>query len=209
MDAKIPKSALSVTSVHFETKATPSFGNSLATIWTLPYIRLTHLTQQLLMWPAKLDSLLRCIQHERMDAIMTKQRYLSDNFKATVALEALRGDKTVQDIAARPVIAAIRAERSILSAQTSVCVGTTRISAMQRMSCVDGSCVARHSCHNQRTWSEAALCSHCPAMIKAGCCYLLGVATLICSLWHLQYDEVPCRWEQKPSIPSANRRAGR
>lgn len=29
---------------------------------------------------------------------MTKRRNFSDRFKATVALEALRGDKTVQDI---------------------------------------------------------------------------------------------------------------
>ena len=31
---------------------------------------------------------------------MTERRNFSDNFKATVALEALRGDKTVQEIAA-------------------------------------------------------------------------------------------------------------
>ena len=32
---------------------------------------------------------------------MTKQRNFSDQFKAAVALEALRGDKTVQEIAAK------------------------------------------------------------------------------------------------------------
>ncbi|WP_458792571.1 hypothetical protein [Yoonia sp. MH D7] len=32
---------------------------------------------------------------------MTKRRSFSDKFKATVALEALRGDKTVQEIAAK------------------------------------------------------------------------------------------------------------
>ena len=32
---------------------------------------------------------------------MTKRRNFSDKFKAAVALEALRGDKTVQEIAAR------------------------------------------------------------------------------------------------------------
>lgn len=32
---------------------------------------------------------------------MTKRGNFSDNFKATVALEALRGDKTVQEIAAK------------------------------------------------------------------------------------------------------------
>ena len=32
---------------------------------------------------------------------MTKRRNFSDNFKASVALEALRGDKTVQEIAAK------------------------------------------------------------------------------------------------------------
>ena len=32
---------------------------------------------------------------------MTKRRNFSDTFKATVALEALRGDKTVQEIAAK------------------------------------------------------------------------------------------------------------
>jgi transposase-like protein len=36
-----------------------------------------------------------------MDARMTKRRNFSDKFKATVALEALRGDKMVQEIAAR------------------------------------------------------------------------------------------------------------
>ena len=32
---------------------------------------------------------------------MTKRRSFSDQFKAAVALEALRGDKTVQEIAAK------------------------------------------------------------------------------------------------------------
>jgi len=32
---------------------------------------------------------------------MTKRRKFSDQFKAAVALEALRGDKTVQEIAAK------------------------------------------------------------------------------------------------------------
>ena len=32
---------------------------------------------------------------------MTKRRNFSDKFKATLALEALRGDKTVQEIAAK------------------------------------------------------------------------------------------------------------
>ena len=32
---------------------------------------------------------------------MTKRRNFSDKFKAAVALEALRGDKTVQEIAAK------------------------------------------------------------------------------------------------------------
>ena len=32
---------------------------------------------------------------------MTKRRRFSDKFKATVALEALRGDRTVQEIAAK------------------------------------------------------------------------------------------------------------
>jgi len=32
---------------------------------------------------------------------MTKRRNFSDKFKATVALEALRGDKTVQEIASK------------------------------------------------------------------------------------------------------------
>jgi transposase len=36
-----------------------------------------------------------------MDARMTKRRNFSDKFKAAVALEALRGDKTVQEIAAK------------------------------------------------------------------------------------------------------------
>ena len=36
-----------------------------------------------------------------MDTEMTKRRNFSDKFKAAVALEALRGDKTVQEIAAK------------------------------------------------------------------------------------------------------------
>ena len=36
-----------------------------------------------------------------MDIEMAKRRNFSDQFKATVALEALRGDKTVQEIAAK------------------------------------------------------------------------------------------------------------
>ena len=32
---------------------------------------------------------------------MTKRRSFSDKFKATVALEALRGDRTAQEIAAK------------------------------------------------------------------------------------------------------------
>ena len=36
-----------------------------------------------------------------MDTKMTKRRKFSDKFKATVALEALRGDKTVQEIATK------------------------------------------------------------------------------------------------------------
>ena len=35
---------------------------------------------------------------------MTKRRSFSDKFKATVALEALRGDKTAQEIAAQPKV---------------------------------------------------------------------------------------------------------
>jgi transposase-like protein len=37
---------------------------------------------------------------------MTKRRNFSDQFKAAVALEALRGDKTVQEIAATCAVAA-------------------------------------------------------------------------------------------------------
>ncbi|MFT7596878.1 MAG: transposase-like protein [Paracoccaceae bacterium] len=36
-----------------------------------------------------------------MDTRMTKRRNISDKFKAAVALEALRGGKTVQEIAAK------------------------------------------------------------------------------------------------------------
>jgi transposase len=36
-----------------------------------------------------------------MDARMKKRQSFSDTFKAAVALEALRGDKTVQEIAAK------------------------------------------------------------------------------------------------------------
>jgi transposase-like protein len=36
-----------------------------------------------------------------MDTRMTKRRNVSDKFKAAVALEALRSDKTLQEIAAK------------------------------------------------------------------------------------------------------------
>jgi transposase len=36
-----------------------------------------------------------------MDTRMTKRRNFSDSFKAAVALESLRGDKTVQEIVAK------------------------------------------------------------------------------------------------------------
>jgi transposase len=36
-----------------------------------------------------------------MDTRMTKRRNFSETFKTAVALEALRGDKTVQEIAAK------------------------------------------------------------------------------------------------------------
>ena len=36
-----------------------------------------------------------------MDTRITKRRNFSDQFKAAVALEAMRGDKTVQEIAAK------------------------------------------------------------------------------------------------------------
>jgi len=39
---------------------------------------------------------------------MTKRRNFSDQFKAAVALEALRGDKTVQEIAAPSVPISVR-----------------------------------------------------------------------------------------------------
>ncbi|MBL1242114.1 MAG: transposase [OCS116 cluster bacterium] len=45
--------------------------------------------------------MLRCIQPVRLDIKITKRRNFSDNFKAKVVLEALRGDKTVQEIAAK------------------------------------------------------------------------------------------------------------
>ena len=51
--------------------------------------------------PANSHSVVRCIQLERIDTRMTKRRNFSDQFKAAVALEALRGDKTVQEIAAK------------------------------------------------------------------------------------------------------------
>ncbi|MFT5340942.1 MAG: hypothetical protein ACI9BH_000152, partial [Paracoccaceae bacterium] len=47
------------------------------------------------------DGVLRCIQPERMDTRMIKERSFTGQFKAAVALEALRGDKTVQEIAAK------------------------------------------------------------------------------------------------------------
>jgi len=41
---------------------------------------------------------------------MTKRRNFSDKFKASVALEALRGDKTVQEIAAKRQLHPLRGD---------------------------------------------------------------------------------------------------
>ena len=49
----------------------------------------------------KLDSVLRCTQPEWMDIDMTKRWNFSAQFKATVALKALCGDKTVQEISVK------------------------------------------------------------------------------------------------------------
>ena len=67
---------------------------------------ITRLNQTHWSGPANSDSVLRCIQPERMDARVTKRQNFSDQFKAAVALEALRGDKTVQEIAAKWVVRA-------------------------------------------------------------------------------------------------------
>ena len=45
--------------------------------------------------------MLRCIYPERIDTRMTKRRNFSDTFIASVALEALRGDKTIQEISGK------------------------------------------------------------------------------------------------------------
>lgn len=45
---------------------------------------------------------------------MTKRRNFSDQFKAAVALEALRGDKTVQEILAKPQNCAKKHDHFIL-----------------------------------------------------------------------------------------------
>ena len=48
---------------------------------------------------------------------MTKRRNFSDQFKAAVELEALRDDKTVQEIAARrPLISALRTSHTLAAA---------------------------------------------------------------------------------------------
>jgi transposase-like protein len=47
---------------------------------------------------------------------MTKRRKFSDQFKAKVALEALRGDRTIQEIAAKPgLTTAPRTSTDVLS----------------------------------------------------------------------------------------------
>lgn len=51
--------------------------------------------------PAELDSVPRSIQQERQNTQMTKIRSSMDKFKATLALEALRGDRTTQEVAAK------------------------------------------------------------------------------------------------------------
>jgi len=45
--------------------------------------------------------MIRCIQHERIDTIITKRLNFSDKFKTTAVLEALREDETVRQIAAK------------------------------------------------------------------------------------------------------------
>ena len=48
-----------------------------------------------------MDSLLRCIPPKKEGYAMSTRRRFGTEFKAKVALEALRGDKTIQEIAAR------------------------------------------------------------------------------------------------------------
>ena len=55
---------------------------------------------------------------------MTKRRNFSDKFKAAVALDALRGDKTVQEIAAK---------RQLHLLPTGVCLQTLRGDAGEHM----------------------------------------------------------------------------
>lgn len=50
---------------------------------------------------------------------MTKRRNFSDKFKATVALEALRGDRTAQEIAAKHKV-------HLLPVPAGVCMQTLR-----------------------------------------------------------------------------------
>ena len=45
---------------------------------------------------------------------MAKRRNFTDQFKAKVALEALRGDKTVQEIAAKSGLASARSDLQII-----------------------------------------------------------------------------------------------
>jgi hypothetical protein len=59
-----------------------------------------------------------------MDTRMTKRRNFSDQFKAAVALEALRGDKTVQEISAK---------RQLYLLPTGVCLQTPRGNAGEHM----------------------------------------------------------------------------
>jgi hypothetical protein len=60
-----------------------------------------------------------------MDATMTTGRRFSDKFKATVALEALPGDKTGQQIAASPnVVNPRRMSVTPAASHTRVLLGT-------------------------------------------------------------------------------------
>ena len=73
-----------------------------------------------------MDSVLRCIQLERMDTRRTKRRNFSDQFMTKVALQALRG--------ARVIVADLSAERLAVGLAASEAVNPAAVRYLNRLS---------------------------------------------------------------------------
>jgi transposase-like protein len=117
---------------------------------------------------------LRCIQRSRRDTQLTKRRSFSDKFKATVALEALRGDKTAQEIAAKHKIHPTQVttwKRQAIDGLTGVFSDKVRKAEEQRSRGERSACEDRETGGRKRffvTRAEAMSPSERKSMIRKG-----------------------------------------